>query len=427
MDHPFASGSVFWRKNPATPEEVEELLRGHLVENLTDPVALYGASLVYIKGSPGTLNEGRNILWAAACLGSAKAAGMLSAEIGDHLRGDDVNPAPGYFEAMTERMSYWIRESKVPAVNSPGMISETPSGKVVIPAIGDHDSREGRELSSRFRHVIGRELPWVGVLPECDEIKGAILEKWPWAETAAEAIEVQIDISRLARESGGRNGVRIRPLLFCGPPSSGKTGLARAVFDMLKLPSKLVPCAGTADSGGLSPVSRGWSTMRPSAPVVFMAERGVCNPGVILDEIDKSLGVSAKNGSVIGAVMGMLGDPDRYFDACLMAETDLSGISFVATANNLSALPDFMKERFTLITVDRPGPEHFETIFQTMKEITARDIGVSVSDLPFLDSDEMAALKSFFVKNRASLRALREAYDLTLSSAIRRTSTPTLN
>ncbi|MTH94836.1 AAA family ATPase [Roseibium sp. RKSG952] len=406
-----------WRTDPGSPMEVVRALNGHLTSDIDDPAALYGAALVYLRDNEGDeRNEGRNLLWAAASLGSRRAARALASEIEDHLEDPDINPLRGFMEAMKRRARIWIGKSDVydPSVE------EARVGKIVMREIGDPDSRDGREIANRFSSAVGKRIPYAGELPEENEALEEIRSVWPWAMRAAEAIERQMGMARLARAAGGEGGVKLRPLLICGPPSAGKTGLARAVFELLKVPSLLVPCSGASDSAGLAPVSRGWSSQRPSSPLVFMVNKSVCNPGVILDEIDKSPAVGSRNGSVMGAIMNMLGDPDRYYDSCLMAETDVSGVSFIATANDTSGLPDFIMERFSVVRMNRPGPEYFPVIFKNMKRRFARELGVKAEELPLLDLDEMNALETFFVRNRASLRALKEGYQFVLSEAMKR-------
>lgn len=408
-----------WRRDPGEPEEVLRALRGHPTSDIDDPIALYGAALVYLKDNEGLeRNEGRNLLWAAASLGSRRAARALASEIEEHLDDPDIRPLPGFLEAMQSRAREWMRKSDIYDASK----EESRVGKIVLPEIGDPDSRDGREIVNRFSAAIGKRIAYAGELPEENEAFDEIMAVWPWAQKAAEAIELQMNMARLALKSGGNGGVKLRPLLICGPPSAGKTGLARAVFELLKVPSLIIPSAGAPDSAGLAAISRGWSSQRPSSPLVFMLNKGVCNPGIILDEIDKSLSVGARNGSVLGAVMNMLGDPDRFYDSCLMAETDLSGASFVATANSTAGLPDFIMERFSIVRMERPGAEHFPIVFQNMKRRFARDLGIDVSELPLLDIDEMNALEEFFVKNRASLRALKEGYQFVLNEAIKRPS-----
>jgi ATP-dependent Lon protease len=150
-----------------------------------------------------------------------------------------------------------------------------------------------------------------------------------------------------------------------------------------------------------------------------------CDPCVIVDELDKSSQIGSQNGSVMGALLGMLDKPHEYHDTALMTKVDLSHIQFIATANALEPINGPLLDRFMIIPVPKPGLEHFDRILDQMRRDMTDRLGIPPGSLPLLDGDEYHALKSFFAGGRGSLRVVSDAYEIALRSALERQSKAT--
>src|SRR5690606_25640793 len=146
-------------------------------------------------------------------------------------------------------------------------------------------------------------------------------------------------------------------------------------------------------------------------------ETGCADPCIIIDEVDKGAAVGSRNGSVAGTLLGMLGSPERFYDSCLLTTVDLSKMTFVATANDLTMIPDALLDRFSVIRIGRPSAEHFDIILASMRKKAARDLGVPVALLTELDYEETEALRTFFGKGGSSLRQFSRSFDYVLSQA----------
>lgn len=285
------------------------------------------------------------------------------------------------------------------------------TGRVVLHEIGDPKSKDGLELQKRFKHVVGVELPYAGVMPAPGEIAARIIARWPWATDAARFIEGRMALMRHAFS----DFVRLPPILLEGETGSGKTTIALELAEAIGVHSTLISCGGVADSGGLVATTRGWTTNRPSAPFLAMAQSGVANPVVVLDELDKGTPARSQNGSVWASALSMLEKSDRYNDSCLQADVDLSAITFLATANNSKVLPEELRDRFVVIKIPRPRPEDFPIVLKGALEEEAKALRTDVDLLPGLDRDDRAFLRDIFARQRNSLRTFRKAIAMMLA------------
>lgn len=427
-----------WARAPGDPKEVESAADtlGIAVTNAQDALSTASAILADLDENPvpdEVYDERYNLagmyLWIAASLGSRRAGFMLA----DHIRGIVKGAA-----MMNDAGAAWLMETadkwearaegrQLPPLGflnrdqggNPLMESarhgSDGDGVVVIPSVGDARSQEGSAIAKRYAEVIGRALPFRSRMPAEGEAYRAIASEWPWAEHVGRHIEGMLAVQR----SVLADRPALRPMLFVGPPGSGKTALAARVAELMGVPSLVIPAGGAADAAGLSAVTRGWSSSRPCGPVMAAAAHGCCDPAVIVDELDKTVAPGSKNGSAAGVLLGMLGNPEAFHDSCLLSEVNLSRVFFMATANDLAGIPDALRDRFTVHVVGRPRSEHFDTVLHAMRRRRAAELGVMKEMLPDLDVDEYGALRSHFSRG-CSLRELSRAYDFVLAEAVQR-------
>ena len=275
------------------------------------------------------------------------------------------------------------------------------NGKIVLSEIGDVDSREGQDLKRRYKSILNVKLN-----PQISDINIKNLyydlkSKFPWALEV-----VDIVCGQLALHEMNSTSSKLPPLLLVGPPGCGKTHLLSDIAKFINARFALVPCAGTADHGGLNAVARGWSSCRPCAPVIYMEQFRVPDPIIIIDELDKSSGAENKNsnGSVTGALLTMMSGGERYFDQCLLSEVDLSHVNFMATANKLDSIPEPLRDRFTIIHMKGPKSEHFDVLFNNI----IKDL--NFENLPDLENWELDMLKEILDDPNASIRKIIHQY-----------------
>src|SRR3546814_18213255 len=114
----------------------------------------------------------------------------------------------------------------------------------------------------------------------------------------------------------------------------------------------------------------------------------IANPLLSVDESDKA-DVSSRNGSVANTLLGML-EPEtatRWLDECLVTECDISQISWVLTANTTAGIPEPLLSRLRIERVGGPGPEHFDSVLESIRRDAAAQLGVAPMLLPPLGPD----------------------------------------
>lgn len=374
--------------------------------------------------------KGLTILWALASSGDALACHRIADAIEAHiLRLTESGRLP-------ERLSHRYREiarvwRELPKPDLPPTDDHDraadeppqdfapeiePAGHVVVERLGDDRSETGSRLSARYADMVGRPLRRRGLSPSPDAFRSAFLDSFPWARETSAVLERSF---RMARRTGS-DRVLTKPLLLVGEPGLGKTSSAMKIGALLGRHTVKVAAAGSADSAALAAVARDWSTARPCLPVIAMHESQSCDPCIVIDELDKGVRVGGQNGSVAGALINMLDHPTRYHDSCLLAEIDLSHILFVATANSIEPIPPALRDRFTIIRLERPSVEHLGRIVAGMRREIAAELGIEEFALPEIDGIGMAAIETFFRSNRGSLRGLRRAVEAVVEEAFDR-------
>lgn len=420
-----------WMRGPGDRAEVEREASRFEVEIRDLALMVEAAAAHFIDVDGGGLpwdltleaaNLGGFYLWAAASLGSRRAAFALADRIRIHARGDgtgqddvlDLMALADEWEERGEGKVARLRPVQAAPARPPSF--RPGHGHVVVASIGDPKSKEGAELAKRLEGAVGVPLPFRGTVPAKGTIQEVLTREWPWAAHVAQHIERQVAIGRAV----GSRFHSLKPMLFVGPPGSGKTALAVRLAELLGLHASLIPAGGASDAAGLSAVTRGWASARPCGPVLAAAAGGCCDPAIIVDELDKAGALNGRNGSVMGTLLGMLGKPESFQDACLLAEADLSKMLFMATANDLGAIPEALLDRFNVFVVGRPKEEHFDVVLAAMRCQTAREMGVRPEFLPQLDADEYGALRKHFAGSGCSLREFGRAFAYVLSEATER-------
>ena len=214
-----------------------------------------------------------------------------------------------------------------------------------------------------------------------------------------------------ARAAGAAADAADQPatiLCLAGPPGTGKSSVAQSIADALGRPFVRVALGGVRDEAEIRGHRRTYIGAMPGRIVDGLAKAGVDNPVMLLDELDKL--DSDWRGNPAAALMEVL-DPAHnhaFRDNYLEAEYDLSRVFFIATANDIDAIPATLYDRLEVIHLSGYTlPEKLAIARRHLLPRVARDTGLRRGDVRF-DRGVLRAIVRGYTRE-AGVRELERA------------------
>ncbi|MDO8301298.1 AAA family ATPase [Lacisediminimonas sp.] len=157
-----------------------------------------------------------------------------------------------------------------------------------------------------------------------------------------------------------------QPILLLGDPGIGKTAFSKALADAFRTHFFEIRMNGLTAGFTIGGSDISWSNGRPGLLFNEVGLGNFINPIGLLDEVDK---VSPDRRYDPLAHLYTLLETDtakRFQDEAIPLKMDLSHITWIATANDISVIPVPLLSRFTVFEVPAPTPSQARVIIQNI-------------------------------------------------------------
>ncbi len=185
-------------------------------------------------------------------------------------------------------------------------------------------------------------------------------------------------------------------LCFAGPPGVGKTSLAKSISEALGRKFVKQSLGGVRDESEIRGHRRTYLGALPGRILKGMKDAGTINPVFLLDEIDKM--TADYRGDPAAAMLEVL-DPEQnkfFSDNYLEESYDLSQVMFITTANDISNIPEPLRDRMEIIELSSYTEiEKFNIGFQYLLPRNLVEHGLKEEQIKITDAAMYAIIRSY--------------------------------
>ncbi len=215
----------------------------------------------------------------------------------------------------------------------------------------DFLSPESQSRLQSYIQLLRRRGPYIRLaLAPPPTIIAPLRARFPHFGEVLDFVEGSLALAQAAAPSP----LDLPPIMIGGDAGVGKTYFARELATTLGTHFVEIPMASATGGFSLSGLDLGWSTGQAGQVFINLVGVGLANPMMLLDEIDKASGLERQ--TVLGPLFGLLerSTAARFADEAVQLNMDASRILWVATANELSLIPDPILSRLQIFTVRLP-------------------------------------------------------------------------
>lgn len=199
-------------------------------------------------------------------------------------------------------------------------------------------------------------------------------------------------------------------ICLVGLPGVGKTTLAKSIAAVLQVPFVRIALGGVNDEAEIRGHRRTYTGAYPGHFAEALREAKVINPVILLDEIDK---VGKDRGRDPSSALLEVLDPEQnhaFHDHFVDLPLDLSGVTFVATANNEDDIPSALRDRMEIIKISAYTEyEKLEIAMRHLVPDSLRKCGLTGSDFSITDSALLKVIRDY--THEGGVRSLSRQID----------------
>ena len=225
-----------------------------------------------------------------------------------------------------------------------------------IKRLNENESRDSEAMENYYDFVLN--LPWGGGVRKKVDVEQAKID-FDGMIYGHERIKKQL-LDQIALENHlGRSVGKV--MLLNGPSGTGKTHIAQCyakVAGKLFYPMRL---GGLQDATSILGTFRGYKNARSSYLMDFIAKHRTKNIVVLLDEIDK---LDSKNVAVQHALLQLTDRTTGFVDYYVDIPFDISGITFIATSNDITQISPALIDRLNCFEVPEFKAEELQKIMK---------------------------------------------------------------
>lgn len=324
---------------------------------------------------------------------------------------------------------YAPQDTAASSVKTSGDRATAPKSSAAKASDGDHQEKEsGRipviDAKTMSSYADSKTIKESWSQKKADQLRAGVVliptpaggvttlrEEFPWFVELLDFLEMWLE----RNASLGVVDCRLPPILLLGGYGSGKTFFGKRLAEVLEVPHRLLAVGGSTDNRQLAGTSRGWGSAYPSLPVDFMAETGVGNGLLVVDELDKE-SHDRRNGRMTDTLLQLLelANAQAFMDPFLGCPVDCSHLQWILTCNSLKGINAALLSRVRLFTVSQPSRSHYPRLAQQIRHAFAREYQVDPRFLPPLDGEDLELIQT----QCTSVRQVRQVTEWILTRKI---------